>query len=329
MAALGCHCFLMSRWSLRSWPQSMALWRLRSLRTTDCARGTSTCLGSEEQKQLPAGSGVGRKARGVGSDGPGSASDAAGARIAGDAATRWQLEHFGQKTFITQARSVASRVILAVTSPEKKQRGITAFIVDYGTPGFSASRRIEKMGLHASDTQELTLMMCGCPTASALGEIDCGFIDAADLGPGPGHDWGDGARSGRRGDECGDAYAKESAAVVKSLAEFQAIQNMVAQAVMELDASGCCCTVRRGCTTKTALWATTSVDAELCTRPKRRCAPVIRRCRSTAVGYTREFSSKKAMRDAVEIGEGQRNPRIVILRELPSAPAKLLVPSVY
>lgn len=201
--------------------------------------GHINLFGSEEQKRryLPE-LASGRKLGAWGLTEPGSGSDAAGARTRAIRLEDGSWSLTGQKTFITQGSVGGVAVILAVTSPEKKQRGITAFIVDYGTPGFSASRRIEKMGLHASDTAELTLDDVRVPDSQRLGEIDNGFIDtlrildkgritigAMALGLGAG------------AMQAAIRYSKDRRQFGKSLSEFQAIQNMIAQAVMELDAS--------------------------------------------------------------------------------------------
>lgn len=295
--------------------------------------GHINLFGSEEQKQryLPD-LASGAKLGAWGLTEPGSGSDAAGARTR---ATRlpdgsWSIS--GQKTFITQGSVGGVAVILAVTSPEKKQRGITAFIVDYGTPGFSASRRIEKMGLHASDTSELTLDDVRVPDSQRLGEIDCGFIDtlrildkgrvtigAMALGLGVGA-----MNAAMR-------YAKERKQFGKSLAEFQAIQNMVAQAVMDLDAS-------RLLLHRAAWMHDQGLRFGLqASMAKLYAAQAAMRACNTAVqihggyGYTREFPVEKAMRDAklCEIGEGTNEiQRIVISREL-LGKGELLVPSVY
>ncbi|MBL8633669.1 MAG: acyl-CoA dehydrogenase family protein [Myxococcales bacterium] len=295
--------------------------------------GHINLFGNEDQKRryLPD-LASGKKLGAWGLTEPGSGSDAAGARTR---ATRladgsWSLS--GQKTFITQGSVGGVAVILAVTSPEKKQRGITAFIVDYGTPGFSASRRIEKMGLHASDTAELTLDDVRVPDSQRLGEIDSGFIDtlrildkgritigAMALGLGVG------------AMNAAIRYAKERRQFGKSLSEFQAIQNMIAQAVMELDAS-------RLLLHRAAWMHDQGLRFGLqASMAKLYAAQAAMRACNTAVqihggyGYTREFPVEKAMRDAklCEIGEGTNEiQRLVISREL-LGKGELLVPSVY
>ncbi len=294
--------------------------------------GHINLFGSEDQKRryLPD-LASGRKLGAWGLTEPSSGSDAAGAKTR---ATRledgsWSLS--GQKTFITQGSVGGVAVILAVTSPEKKQRGITSFLVDYGTPGFAARRRIEKMGLHASDTAELTLDDVRVPDSQRLGEIDSGFIDtlrildkgritigAMALGLGAG------------AMQAAIRYAKERRQFGKSLAEFQAIQNMIAQAVMELDAS-------RLLLQRAAWMHDQGLRFGLqASMGKLYAAQAAMRACNTAVqihggyGYTREFPVEKAMRDAklCEIGEGTNEiQRLVISRELLSK-GDLVVPGV-
>src|SRR5262249_46472086 len=87
---------------------------------------------------------------------PGSGSDAGAARARAERkGDRWIVS--GTKTFITQGSVADIYVVLASSSPEKKAKGLTAFVLEKGTPGFRTGKRIEKMGLHASDTTELVL----------------------------------------------------------------------------------------------------------------------------------------------------------------------------
>ncbi|HVR62964.1 MAG TPA: acyl-CoA dehydrogenase family protein, partial [Polyangia bacterium] len=107
---------------------------------------------------------------------PGSGSDAGAARARAERrGDRWLLN--GTKTFITQGSVGGIFVVMASTSPEKKAKGLTAFIIERGTPGFRTGRRIEKMGLHASDTTELVMEDVDLPDEQRLGEINNGFFD--------------------------------------------------------------------------------------------------------------------------------------------------------
>src|SRR3569623_1200656 len=182
--------------------------------------------GTEEQrrKYLP------RLARGTvlggwGLTEPGSGSDAAAARARavreGDG---WRLN--GTKTFITKGSVGEIFVIIASTEPALMQKGLTAFIVARGTPGFRTGKRIEKMGLHASDTTELIFEECEIPEEQRLGEIDAGFfdtlkiLDKGRIGIGA---WAVGI--GRAALEASLKYAKERVQFDKPLADFQAIQH--------------------------------------------------------------------------------------------------------
>src|SRR3954470_2064328 len=108
---------------------------------------------------------------------PGSGSDSAGlrttARREGD---NWVIN--GTKMFITQGSVGGFCVVLARTNADvSKQRGITAFVVDHGTKGFSASKHLEKLGCRSSDTVELTFDEVVVGDEQRVGEIDHGFTD--------------------------------------------------------------------------------------------------------------------------------------------------------
>src|SRR6478672_10377210 len=112
---------------------------------------------------------------------PGSGSDSAGlrttARRDGD---KWVIN--GTKMFITQGSVGGFCVVLARTNPDvAKQKGITAFIVEHGTKGFSASKHLEKLGCRSSDTVELTLEDVVVDDEQRLGEVDHGFTDTMQI----------------------------------------------------------------------------------------------------------------------------------------------------
>jgi alkylation response protein AidB-like acyl-CoA dehydrogenase len=128
---------------------------------------------------------------------PSSGSDAAGAKTrAVKKGDRWILN--GSKTFITQGSVGSVYVIIASTTPEKKQHGLTAFIVERDAPGFSVSKHIEKMGCHASDTCELNFADVEVPDERRLGGRPRLPRHAADPRQGAHLDRLDGPRPGRR-----------------------------------------------------------------------------------------------------------------------------------
>ena len=81
----------------------------------------------------------------------------------------------GTKIFISNAGSAEIYVVFAMTEPEKKTRGISAFIVEKDTPGFTFGKKEKKMGLRASPTLELIFDNCRIPKENLLGQEGEGF----------------------------------------------------------------------------------------------------------------------------------------------------------
>jgi len=87
-------------------------------------------------------------------------------------------EHYvitGRKLFITNGREASFALVFAQTDRAKAHRGITAFVVEKGTPGFSVSKTEDKLGIRASDTAELVFEECRVPAANRIGEEGQGF----------------------------------------------------------------------------------------------------------------------------------------------------------
>lgn len=251
---------------------------------------------------------------------PGSGSDSAGLRTTavrdGD---DWILN--GSKMFITQGSVGGFCVVLARTNTSvPAQRGITAFIVETKTPGYSASKHIKKLGCRSSDTAEVTLEQVRIPDSQRLGEVDQGFLDTMRIL--------DGGRVsiaamalglGRGALDMALAYAKQREAFGKPIAEFQAIQWMLADAQTELDAAELL--VRR------AAWLADNgrrFTAEA-SMAKLFASEVATRVCNNALqihggyGYTREFDIERHLRDVklCEIGEGTSQvQRLVISKHL-------------
>jgi alkylation response protein AidB-like acyl-CoA dehydrogenase len=210
--------------------------------------------------------------------------------------------------------------VLASTSPEKKAKGLSAFIVERGTPGFRTGKKIEKMGLHASDTTELVFEDVEVGDDARLGDIDQGFfdtlkvLDKGRVGIGA---WSVGI--GRAAFEAARRYAKERVQFDKPISDFQAIQHMLADMATELDAA------------RLLVWraAWLQDQGKKTTREssvaKYYAARATMRACNAAVqihggyGYTREFDVERYLRDAklAEIGEGTNEvQKMVIAREL-------------
>ena len=135
-------------------------------------------FGTEEQKQrylVPLAKGEQLSAWGLTEASAGS--DAAAmrttARRDGDT---WVID--GTKQFITHGRYGDLIVVMAVTNRTKGNRGISAFIVERGTPGFRAGKKEEKLGMRASETSEVIFDNCRVPAAQILGAEGQGFINA-------------------------------------------------------------------------------------------------------------------------------------------------------
>lgn len=168
---------------------------------------------------------------------PGSGSDAAAARTTavrqGD---RWILN--GNKTFITNGHYADVSVVIAVTNKDEGTHGLSAFVVEKGTPGFRAGKKENKLGLRASDTSELIFEDCSLHADALLGKEGEGFVDAMRTL--------DGGRIsiaalslgiGRGALDASVKYVKQRKQFGKAIAEFQGIQWKLADMATELDAA--------------------------------------------------------------------------------------------
>lgn len=144
----------------------------------------------------------------------------------------------GTKMFITTGKNSDLTVVTAYTDRDKKHRGISAFVVEKGTPGFHVGKEEEKMGLRASDTVELIFEDCRVPFENRLGNEGDGFIIAmASL---------DGGRIGIASQSVGLAqaclegaisYAKERVQFGRPISHFQGLRWMVADMATQLEAA--------------------------------------------------------------------------------------------
>ena len=168
---------------------------------------------------------------------PGAGSDALGARTtAVRRDSGWVIN--GSKTFITNGGKADCALVIAVTDREKKSHGMTAFLVEKGTPGFRPGKKEDKLGLRASDTSELIFEDCFVPDENRIGQEGEGFIDAMRVL--------DGGRISIAALSLGIArgaydaalkYSKERRQFGKSIAEFQAIQFKLADMATQLEAA--------------------------------------------------------------------------------------------
>ena len=150
-------------------------------------------------------------------------------------------DHFlitGRKLWITNGNEADVFLVFATINPEAGYRGITAFIVERGFPGFSVGKKEDKLGIRASSTCELVFEDCRVPKANVLGEAGKGYKSAIET-----------LNEGRIGIgaqmiglaagalEHAIKYTKERKQFGKPIAEFQAVQHQLARAAMEVEAA--------------------------------------------------------------------------------------------
>ena len=169
---------------------------------------------------------------------PGSGSDAGGMRttaVRGDGG--WVLN--GSKNFITNGTHADCALVLAVTDREKGTRGgISAFVIEKGTPGFRPGRKENKLGLRASDTAELIFEDCVIPEENLVGDLGNGFRDAMRVLDGGRISIAALALGMARGAlDAAAAYATQRRQFGKAISDFQAIQFKLADMATQLDAA--------------------------------------------------------------------------------------------
>jgi alkylation response protein AidB-like acyl-CoA dehydrogenase len=168
---------------------------------------------------------------------PFAGSDAAGTRTrAVREGDFWILN--GSKTFTTNAHYADVCVAMAVTDRAAQHHGISAFIIETGTPGFRTGKKENKLGMRASATGEVIFQDCRLPACQLLGKAGEGFIDSLRIL--------DGGRISIAALSVGIAqgayeaalsYSKQRKQFGRFISEFQAIQHKLADMATEIDAS--------------------------------------------------------------------------------------------
>jgi len=250
---------------------------------------------------------------------PGSGSDASGMRsTAVKKGDGWVLN--GSKMFITQGSVGSSFLVLALTDAAKKQKGITAFVLDKSMKGFSQRVLHGKLGMRSSDTAELVFEDVFIPDENRIGEVGQGFIDTLKI-----LDKGRitiGALAvglGRGALEESISYSNDRKAFGRAISQFQALRFMMADMATELDAArllvqraAALCDAGKPFTSEAAMGKLFASEAAC-------------RAASNAVqihggyGFTREFLVERIYRDVklCTIGEGTSEiQRVIIAREM-------------
>jgi alkylation response protein AidB-like acyl-CoA dehydrogenase len=278
-------------------------------------------VGTEEQKQkflTPLAKGEKWGAWGLTE--PNAGSDAGGTQrtavLDGD---EWLLN--GAKQFITQGEVGEIAVVIASTDKPKKHKGISAFIVEKGTPGFRAGQKEHKLGLKISDTTELILEDCRIPKENLLGELNMAFRDTMRVLDGGRISIGAlglGLAQGALDEAL--KYVKTRQQFGKPISKFQAIQWQLADMATEIEAArlliyqaAFMANKKNQPFTKQSAMAKLFAS-EVGMRAARKAVQIL-----GGVGYTRRAAAERIMRDVklCEIGEGTSEiQRLVISRQL-------------
>jgi alkylation response protein AidB-like acyl-CoA dehydrogenase len=168
---------------------------------------------------------------------PEAGSDAGGTRtVAAKKDGGWVIN--GSKTFTTNGHYADVCVAMAVTDASKKSHGISAFVIEKGTPGFRPGKKENKLGLRASDTSEVVFTDCRVASGNLLGDEGEGFVNSLQILDGGRISiaaLGLGMAQGAY--ECALRYAKQRKQFGKPIADFQAVQFKLADMATQIEAA--------------------------------------------------------------------------------------------
>jgi alkylation response protein AidB-like acyl-CoA dehydrogenase len=249
----------------------------------------------------------------------GSGSDAGGlATTAVQDGEYWVIN--GSKTFITHAISGDVAVVMVRTGEKGNKHGVTAFIIEKGTPGFTAGKKIDKLGMRASETASLFFDNCRVHQSQVIGEVGQGFVQALKLL--------DGGRISiaalslgiaRGAYECALRYANEREQFNQKIFDFQDVGFTLADMATRIDAAELL--IRRAGQLKDGGQKVTREGA----MAKYYASEVAVYAGNESVqihggyGFTKDFPAEKFFRDAklCTIGEGTSAiQKMVIAREI-------------
>jgi alkylation response protein AidB-like acyl-CoA dehydrogenase len=225
----------------------------------------------------------------------------------------------GRKLWITNGNEADVFIVLANVNPDQGYRGITAFIVERGAPGFTVGKKEDKLGIRASSTCELLFEDCIVPKSQILGEVGKGYKIAIEtLNEGR---IGIGAQMlgvARGAWECASKYAQERKQFGKPISDFQGIQFQIAQMATEIEAARLM--VYNAARMKDAGMNFVKEAA----MTKLFCSQVAERVTSLAIeiyggyGFTRDYPVEKYWRDSKigKIYEGTSNMQLATIAKL-------------
>ena len=229
----------------------------------------------------------------------------------------------GSKTFITHGRICDVMVVMAVTDRAAGRKGVSAFVVEQGTPGMAAGKKEDKLGMRASDTSEVLFDNCRIPADGIVGAEGQGFVNTMEVL--------DAGRIGIAALAVGLAqgayeaalrYARDRTSFGKPIASFQAIQWKLADAATRIEAARLL-TYRaaylKGRGERTTLESSMAklYASEMAVKVADDCVQI-----HGGYGFVKDYPAEKYFRDVklTTIGEGTSEiQRLVIARQLLSA----------
>jgi len=226
----------------------------------------------------------------------------------------------GAKNFITHAISGDIAVVIVRTGEKGDSHGMTAFVIEKGTPGFSSGKKENKLGMRASETAELIFQDCRVHKSNILGEVGEGFIQAMKVL--------DGGRISiaalslgiaKGAYNCSLKYAKERIQFGKPISAFQAISFKLADMATEIEAAELLTFQAADLKNKGKKMTKESAFAkyyasEVCVRASLEAVQIF-----GGYGFTKDFPAEKFFRDSklCTIGEGTSEiQKLVIAREI-------------
>ena len=250
---------------------------------------------------------------------PNTGSDAGNMKcVAHKEGNEWVLN--GTKCWITHGKSGDVAVVIARTGEVGDSHGMTAFVVERGTPGFSAGKKENKLGMRASETAEMIFDNCRIPETNVLGQVGDGFVQSMKIL--------DGGRISIAALSCGIAigayeasikYAKERHQFNQPIANFQGISFKLADMKMKIEAAELLTLQaadmknRGEKVTRESAYAK-YYASEICVQVAEDAIQI-----HGGYGYTKDFCVEKFWRDSklCTIGEGTSEiQKLVIAREL-------------
>ncbi|MBD0852401.1 acyl-CoA dehydrogenase family protein [Maribacter arenosus] len=226
----------------------------------------------------------------------------------------WVLN--GAKNFITHGISGDISVVIARTGEKGDSHGMTAFVIEKGTQGFSSGKKENKLGMRASETAELIFNNCRIPDANRLGDVGDGFIQSMKVLDGGRVSIGALSLGISKGAyEAALQYSKERVQFGKPINQFQAISFKLADMATEIEASELllhkAAFLKNEGRKMTKLSAMSKMYAsEVCVKIANEAVQV-----HGGYGYTKDFPVEKFYRDAklCTIGEGTTEIQKVVI----------------